>query len=379
MKLCSVLASFAALTFSAGAEPMKVEGLDSAVELSLPENHDPAKSWPAVFFYHGMGGHPTTQMIRQHTGGKDWIVVGMAYTKPGAFSYSPENLEKEIGAFHRVRDQLQQKYGLDPKRVYLSGFSMGGWVTDMFFQADRSLAGAAILGAGHMVDVSPKPAPFRPGTPLFLAAGRLDGNYPFALKAKLFHGKLGAEVRMETWEGLKHEFPKEGSPGLKEWFALRDGKAPDSSALEAEYGKITKLPPLEQWRALLEFRERPFVNAPGQPWPETIKAKIAELEQAPEVAGEAKTFKRHRQLLADEVTAVTVPDMEKVKAAYEVLVLQAGNSSQTDLIAADLKRITTLVDSFHEQSAARKQQPKPVEVPKSPTGDRQIPKNPMVR
>jgi len=365
----------------AASEPFQVEGLPTPVEVSLPENHDPAKSWPAVFFYHGTGGHPTTKMIREQTGTKDWIVVGMAYTKPGNFTYTPENLEAELVILRRTRDALQQKYGLDPKRLYVSGFSMGGWMSGMFFQAERSLAGAVILGAGHMHAVSPKPPAYRPDTPLFIGVGRLDGTYPFALKAKLYFGKLGASLRMETWDGIGHEFPKGGSPGLKEWFALRNGAAPDNAAVSAEYGRITALPPLDQWRALLEFRERPFVNAPGQTWPETIKAKLAELEQKPDVAAEAKTFNRHRQLLANEINAVTLPDLGKVQKAYEVLVLEAGNGPQTALIAADLKRINVLLESFHKQSAERRAQvqPKPLEVPKSPRGDRQIPRNPMVK
>lgn len=362
------------------AEPLKVDGLPQAVEVSLPENHDPAKSWPAVFFYHGTGGHPTTQMIRQHTGAKDWIVVGMGYTKPGPFTYTPENLEAELVILRRVRDQLASTKGLDPKRLYVSGFSMGGWMSGMFLQAERSLAGAAILGGGHMHEVAPKRGPLAPQTPVFLGVGREDGVYPFALKAKLFFGKLGAEVRMETWPDIGHQFPKEGSPGLKEWFVLRNDGSPDQGAVQKEYETIGALPPLEQWQALQEFRERPFVNAPGQPWPETIKARLAELEKDPAVLAEAKLFRRHRQLLANEVNAVTLPDLEKVGEGYAVLVLEAGNSQQTDLIAADKKRVDGLLDSFRAQSAQRRQQqPRPIEVPKSPKGDRQIPRNPMVK
>lgn len=362
----------------AEGEPLKVEGLPVPAELSLPANHDPARAYPAIFFYHGTGGHPTTKMIRDHTGSKDWIVVGMTYTKPGPFTYTPENLEKELVVLRRVRDQLAQTKGLDPKRVYVSGFSMGGWMSGMFFQADRSLAGAAILGAGHMHEVTPKAGPLKAGTPLFIGVGRMDGTYPFALKARLFFGKQGAEVRMETWEGLGHEFPKEGSPGLKEWLALRNGGKPDAAALDAEHAKIGTLPALEQWQALLEFRERPYVNVAGQKWPEVVKAKIAELEQIPEVAGEAKAFKRHRQLLADEVNAETLPDLQKVREGYETLVLQAGNGEEVKLIQTDLKRISGLLENFEGQRAAREKTKPPV-TPQPPKPDRQIPRNPMVR
>ena len=251
-------------------------------------------------------------------------------------------------------------------------------MTDMIFQADRSMAGAAILGAGHMYEVSQKPAPFRPDTPLFIGVGRLDGNYPFGLKARLFYNKLGVTTRMETWEKQGHAFPKEGSPGLKEWFALRNGGAPDSAALEAEYAKMVKLAPLAQWRALLEFRERPYVNVPGQTWPETIKTKLAELEAMPEVVEEAKAYKRHRQLLADEIQAETLTDLAKVQKGYEALVPEAGNGEEVGLIVEDLKRVTGLMERFEAQKAEREAQQKEVQ-PQMPKSDRGIPRNPVVR
>lgn len=359
------------------AEPYVVEGLPTPVEVSLPVNHDPAKKWPAVFFYHGTGGHPTTQMIRQHTGPRDWIVVGMAYSQPGAFSYTPENIAKEVAILHRTRDGLAAKYGLDPARLYVSGFSMGGWMSGFFLQADRSLAGGAILGAGHLQEIAPKPAPF-PRTPVFIGAGRLDGNYPFALKARLYYNKLGAAVTMETWNGLKHDFPAGGSPGLKEWFALRDGGAADAAAIDEEYEKLGKLEPLKQWQALLEFRERPYVIALGKPRTENVAKRIAELEADPAVSREAGLFKRHRQLLADEINATTLPALQKVAADYAALAQQSVHTEEGELIGSDCERVGKLVASFEAQAAQREKE-NPQVKPQPLPSKRTIPKNPLVR
>lgn len=366
-----------ALILAARAEDMQVEGLAVPVEVSLPENHDPAKKWPAVFYYHGTGGHPSTKLIRQHTGPKDWMVVGMTYTFPAAFTQTPENIGKELVILRRVRDRLAKEQGLDPKRLYVSGFSQGGWMSGLFFQAERSLAGAVILGAGHMKEAAPKTPPFAADTPLFIGVGRLDGNYPFALKARLFYGKLGASVNMETWGDLKHEFPTGGSPGLKEWFVLRNGGKPDADAFESEFAEIGKLQPLDQWWKLLELRERPSVTAPGQPWKETVAQRIAELEQDPAVAREAKIFKRHRQLLADEINAVTLPELVKVNNAYVQLAQQAGASPQAALVVTDAQRVAKLLE-LNKDQAPPPAAPKPV-APSFPKDDRGIPRNPLVR
>lgn len=366
-----------ALIAFARAEDLQVEGLAVPVEVSLPENHDPVKKWPAVFYYHGTGGHPSTKLIRQHTGPKDWIVVGMTYTFPAAFTQTPENIEKELVILRRVRDRLAKEQGLDPKRLYVSGFSQGGWMSGLFFQAERSLAGAVILGAGHMKEAAPKTPPFAAGTPLFIGVGRLDGNYPFALKARLFYGKLGAVVNMETWGDLKHEFPTGGSPGLKEWFSLRNGGKPDADAFESEFAEIGKLQPLDQWWKLLELRERPSVTAPGQPWKETVARKITELEVDPAVVREAKIFKRHRQLLADEINATTLPELVKVNNAYVQLAQQAGASPQAALVVVDAQRVAKLLELNKDQAAPQKA-PEPVR-PNFPKDDRGIPRNPLVR
>lgn len=372
------LLSVLALVSTAMAEPWPDPDLPVPAELSLPENHDPAKKWPAVFYYHGTDGRPSTKMIRQHAGPRDWIVVGMTYTRPGQFKYTPENLKRELTVLRRVRDGLAEKHGLDPARLYVSGFSMGGWMSGLFLQADRSLAGAAILGAGHLTAVSPKPAPYPAGTPVFLGIGRDDGNYPFALKARLFYGKLGASVSMETWPDLGHTFPAAGSIALKEWFALRNGGRPDEEALGAELAAIGKLAPLEQWQALLEFRERPYVA--GSPaWKETVAKRIAALEAGPAVAPEAQLFKRHRRALADEVNAVTLPDLVKAHNAYAELAKQAAGSAQEKYIAADLQRVSKLLESFEAQRAEKEQERPPVEVPEAPVPDRRIPRNPLVR
>ena len=60
--------------------------LAERLQVVLPGNYSPDRKWPAVFYYHGTGGSPTTDLIRAHTQDKDWIVVGMTYTQGGNLS-----------------------------------------------------------------------------------------------------------------------------------------------------------------------------------------------------------------------------------------------------------------------------------------------------
>ena len=85
--------------FAAGA-PKRLElgfpQLSKRVQVVLPENYSPERKWPAVFYYHATGGKPTTSVMQAHTRNRDWIVVGMTYTKEGSLPATAEYLEKEF-------------------------------------------------------------------------------------------------------------------------------------------------------------------------------------------------------------------------------------------------------------------------------------------
>ena len=359
---------------------LKIEGVDDDVLVSLPENHDPAKSWPAVFYYHGTGGQPSTRLIRAHTGNKDWIVVGMAYAQRGTFQLTPAGMDEEIRVLKEVRTQLQQRAGLDPTRVYVAGFSKGGWVSGLLLQKDRSLAGGAILGAGHRFQLETVPKPLTKDTPVFVGVGRLDGNYPFALKALVFFRKLGAKAEIETWRGIGHSFPDVGSTGLKEWLALRVGREPNLDELEEELGEINTVEdPFERWWSLIEFSERPFVAA-SPDFAIKVEESRKAMEEEPTIQREARILKESRRLLAKEIGKKTLPDLEQIVAGYARIAESAKGSPQGEVAAKDYKRTGEILTFAREEFAKQEAQRPEIEVkPETDTGRERFLKNPLVR
>lgn len=80
--------------------------LSERVQVVLPENYSPDRKWPAVFYYHGKGGKPTTGLMQAHTRNKDWIVVGMTYTQKGNLPANPQYVEKEFVILASTRRHL---------------------------------------------------------------------------------------------------------------------------------------------------------------------------------------------------------------------------------------------------------------------------------
>jgi len=150
IRLLSLLSLFLGpLVTSAKDLNLEIPLLPHPVKISLPENFDPSKKHPTFFYYHGSGGRPTTELMRRQTGPDDWIIVGMTYTDGGRATLSQEPLTEEIKAFQRVRQQLLRQHASDPDRLYVGGFSLGGWHSDLMLQSVPSLRGGIILGAGH--------------------------------------------------------------------------------------------------------------------------------------------------------------------------------------------------------------------------------------
>lgn len=362
----------------ADAPVIQVDGVQQEIIVSLPANHDPAKKWPAVFYYHGTGGRPDINLIRSHTGGQDWIVVGMSYVKEGTFQLTPEGLAAEMKVLKEVREQLQQRVNLDPERVYVSGFSKGGWMSGLFLQQDRSLAGGIILGAGHLHEVKGGSRPFAESIPIFIGVGRYDGNYPLALQAMVFFRKLGAATVMETWAELGHRFPQDKSQGLTEWFALESGRGIDEQGLADEFaGILAQADIFGRWWALMEFAERPAVRA-AEGLSEKVQTQREALEQDPALAREVKILKESRRLLGKELRKKTLEDFEEIAAGYARIVQHAGDSPQGVTAAKDSERFGEILELAKAQFDQLSREREEVEV-KPETERRTRPRSPLVR
>jgi predicted esterase len=393
----SLLLALVALVSALSAEPRHIElgypQLKERVEVYFPENHDPARKWPAIFYYHGTNGTPDTRLIRHHTREQNWFVVAMGYVQRGKFTYTKETLADELQILHSTRHHLASKHNLDPKRVYVAGFSKGGWMADLMLQSDRTLAGAVILGAGHLHESSSNPSRLPGSTAVFVGVGREDGNYPFGLRAITFYRGLGASTTFETWDGLGHAFPQSGSQALTQWLAIQGDPDADHKAAAREW-VATRLPeidaipdPANRWAALRAAEATPYATIDA-PTKAMISAKRTALERTAVVSREAGLLASHRKLLLTEVKDPGREDYLKLATAYKQIHANNPTTRQGTIAKADYERVTQLLKHFEEQDKIRKEDKEPFGQPgkdnpfdpgKAPDPRPRIPGNPLVR
>ncbi len=370
------------LPFTLAAKDLSLEipSLRHPVKVSLPENFDPSKKHPTLFYYHGTSGRPTTDLMRTHAGPNDWIIVGMTYTHRGRFTLSKESMAAELKAYHSVRQQMIAQHSSDPDKLYTSGFSLGGWYSDLMLQAEPSLAGGIIIGAGHAQIPPGALAKYATKKPVHIAVGRNDPNYLFTLKAFLYHRKLGGNVSMEVWQNLAHTYPQTGSDSIRQWLKLQNNSSDDLAAtaekeLNQFLSKAKSLAPLAQWDRLREIKEMPYYKLSSKEWQTDFKKVLATLEASPVIATEVPLYREHRRLHHQEITNQTLTTIKKVNAAYLNLSSKFPKTRQAKLMEEDFKRTEAILKQIKVVPSEKK----PTEVPSSPIPQRRIPGNPLIR
>jgi dienelactone hydrolase len=364
---------------------IEVPGLPYPIKVSLPENHKAGEKHHTIFYYHGTSGRPTTSLMRNHTGSKDWIVVGMTYQQKGTFTLNADTWQAERKAYHAVRKIMVENHGTDPDHLYLAGFSKGGWHTNLMLQSEPTVCGGIIMGAGHLHFAPTTLKKYNSKKPVHVGIGRSDGNYPFALNALLYHRKMGGNPTLEVWPTLGHDFPESGSPSLKQWLNMRVQSPEKLSAIATrDLDKLIvsaeTLKPLEQWDLLREIKQMPYFQLTSESWQKKHGKKMRAIESNPQVAAEAKLFSQHRRLLHQEITNKTLSSLKKVNQSYLNLSSQYPKTRQGKLMEEDFVRTEKLLKHFEEQEKLRPKKPKPIEPEtEAPDSRRRIPGSPLIR
>jgi predicted esterase len=187
----------------------------------VPSDYTDERDWPVIFCYHGQSGRPTTWPMRQAVRGKGFIVIGMGYvpTKKKMTRGEYMNLlKRKKRSVVEVKKYVGEHLRVDEKRLFVSGFSKGGWHSaDMIEASPRGWTGAVIFAAGRRGIVQPASKKALRGKPIYIGAGENDVNMKAAKRAATYYRRLGAKVMFEEFKGMGHSFDPSGSEILYNW------------------------------------------------------------------------------------------------------------------------------------------------------------------
>ncbi|HTU09401.1 MAG TPA: alpha/beta fold hydrolase [Allosphingosinicella sp.] len=109
---------------------------------------------PTLVLMHGLPGNEKNLDLAQAARRAGWHAVTFNYRgswgSPGRFSFAG-NLEDARAVLAFLRDPAHAaRLGVDPRRIVLGGYSMGGWATALTAARDPALAGAILISAANM-------------------------------------------------------------------------------------------------------------------------------------------------------------------------------------------------------------------------------------
>jgi pimeloyl-ACP methyl ester carboxylesterase len=268
----------------------------------VPSDYSPGARVPLILFMHGSGGSPTTWPWKSATGGKGYLICGLSYggvPDAGAKGIGSDaaTVTAMVGFINKVRERLDQVYGIDQKRVFLTGLSMGGWGVNFYGMTKeaRGLYRAyAILAAGARPDVDLTVAQ---GLPVLVLNGEQDPNLAAAKQGMPELEKAGALGEQVIIPGQGHVPAQNTTDGpLRDWLAKVEAAEARRRADEAIHwsdaaatGEPAKGADLGAWLAQQQFvkdapADQPVMifcrstvdAAPGKASPQAIEAAAVE-------------------------------------------------------------------------------------------------------
>ncbi|HVJ21448.1 MAG TPA: hypothetical protein VM686_38820, partial [Polyangiaceae bacterium] len=165
--------------------PITVTGVD-AVEYpddvnrryftKIPEGYTEGTPWPLVFYGPGCGGSGNSEgtPLDGAIAGKA-ILVFLSYTD-GCFKTGGGAASPEIPYFEQVLNEIEANYCVDKSKIFVSGYSSGGWLTNLLSctHSDRIRGiGTAAGGLG-----SSHPPCVDSGVAAIMHAGTMDDANP---------------------------------------------------------------------------------------------------------------------------------------------------------------------------------------------------------
>ncbi len=173
---------------------LQLFGTTRGFVLSVPDDYDATKPYPLVFAWHGQGGDGA--LARRYFGVEDAAAGSAIFVYPDglpllgddtAWDLAPDGVD--VALFDALLSQVSAEYCLDTSRIFSTGHSYGGYMTNRLGCSRANvLRGVASVAGGP---------PFGPGR---------DAPCVGKVAALLVHGESDSDVEIAEGERARDRY-----------------------------------------------------------------------------------------------------------------------------------------------------------------------------
>ena len=316
----------------------------------VPKDWDPDLRWPAIIYYPGVFGAPTTKVMEDFTHRKHWIIISIAGITNDAFNYDEALVMKELAVCQTIIKTMTPKLNIDPDRLFISGYSKGGWIASMFIDRDHAFGGAVIMGAGVNLNQKFEPKRFLKPTPIYIGIGQEDGNYVFSLRAKPYWRKLGAQITFDEYAGLGHAGPphqKELRGTLEQWLRVAAGVENKKNAAAWLKQRLNELKAekdlVQRYLGYGKLLESPFLRLVDAKVRRHIEGRRNGLRNTAALEEEWKAEQTYRNIMRREIKVTSLEQLRACQLAFQKLAKTHPNTHYGQRAAKDVSRVGTML------------------------------------
>jgi len=135
------------------------QGTQLPYRLFLPPKYDPATNYPLVLFWHGAGEVGTDNVGQMKDNGQFSFLSSANLAKFPCFYLAPqipyslhtcEQYDTFLDCATNLLSFLETQFAIDPDRIYVTGLSMGGFLSWNMLARYPELLAAAVRAGLHI-------------------------------------------------------------------------------------------------------------------------------------------------------------------------------------------------------------------------------------
>ncbi|MEM1297560.1 MAG: hypothetical protein AAGH89_19490, partial [Verrucomicrobiota bacterium] len=230
-------------------------------------------------------------------------------------------------------------------RLYVGGFSKGGWIASTLAEAYLpDLAGVILLGAGKTPFTVKTPMSRRGGRALYIGVGQLEINFPYGMRAIKHFSGLGFKVTFDGYPGLGHSIPirKDGhdvfqqrSVHFLQWWDVeryRDSPLPLKQPVEDWFQSVRDvaenagLPAQNRFLAIYRARRAPFHAYLTAEQRKTIEALVADFAKNLQCRGEIDSQRQFFEVVNRELGGGDFERLHRLAMDYHRVWMENPNT-----------------------------------------------------